>query len=115
LREEAGRPPVQKKAGIEAGPSTLEVEPNVPAITGVYCEKPDGYIQKEVLPDPEVGFHPRCPYAVWAGQYLTRLPYIPDPNNSEKNALQTVSFHVSRFVFLTYNSIAKPPSPTTRI
>jgi hypothetical protein len=100
---------VSKKPRREAGPSGRDLEagpsghntPEIePAITGVYCEKPGGYIQQEILPDHDVAFDPRCPYAVWAGQYLTRLPFIPDPNNPQKNILETVSFHFSRCCFL---------------
>lgn len=90
------------RGDLEAGPSGHSIEP---AITGVYLEKPGGYIQQEVLPDHDVAFDPQCPYAVWAGQYLTRLPFIPDPKNPQKNVLETVSFRFFGFClfFLSYH------------
>lgn len=89
LRDPIDKPLQQKKVCIEAGPAS--VEPPVPAITGVYEQRPAGHILHEVLPDHDVSLDPRCPYAVWAGQYLTRLPFIPDPNNPDENALRVVA------------------------
>lgn len=74
---------------VEAdAPSTLEPPP----AAGVYAKRPSGPIMNEVLPDADVMIDPQSPYAVWgAGDYLTRLPYIPDSINPGVNALKIVS------------------------
>ena len=63
-----------------------------PPAAGVYPERPAGPIANELLPEPDVAIDPRSPYAVWgSGEYLTRLPYIPNERHPDRNALKVVS------------------------
>lgn len=58
---------------------------------GIYAHRPPGTFKHEILPEPDVAIDPRSPYAVWdQGTYLTRIPYIPDPENPDDNALRIV-------------------------
>ncbi|KIM37463.1 hypothetical protein M413DRAFT_13394 [Hebeloma cylindrosporum] len=106
-REKLGLPTARKKARIEAGMGT--VEPIIPpVVTGIYCQHPHGYIQQEIFPDPGVAFDEWCPYAVWADQCLTRLPYIPDPSDPDKNALETLAPHLEQLVNDVCNARGSP-------
>ena len=60
----------------------------LPAI-GVYQSKPPGALHA-ILPEKDVKFDKRSPYAIWDSGYLTRLPYIADEIDPGKNLLESV-------------------------
>ena len=65
---------------------------HAPALPGIYPNRPPGVFKHEFLPGPDVDIDPRSPYAIWKqGDYLTRIPYIPDTDDPNVNALKTVS------------------------
>lgn len=86
--------------------------PELPVVaTGIYQEMPHGALTS-FLPEIGVSIDPRSPYAVWAGRYLTRLPYIPSEADPDVNALAFVSFRsILKPKPLTWCAVAQAPFP----
>lgn len=57
---------------------------------GVYSHMPPGPGLRTILPGSDAAVHPQSPFAIWDGQRVTRLPFIPAKHDPSANALVTV-------------------------